>query len=621
MKKISFYLSIALAGLFSTACTDDYNDWAAPQSNPQERAITIAGLTASAAAESAIDLAAADTVKLLTIDYSALPAGAKADKLRIVASPEGVDGEPVTIEALDANGNFAKADLQEVVTTFYGRRPTARTLNCHAYLAAMINGQACYVDAGEFQVQITPVAPQISNTYYIVGGTKDWAESAASKEQKFSHSDKDVYDDPVFTIVIDAGDGDTWFAIGDDEACDAITNEGNWSKLFGTTAGNGNSGAEGKLDRRSNLSDEGSFKVEAGAKKIKVTINMMDYTYKVEAVNIAENYYIVGGTLDWGESARTKAQKFSHSDKDVFEDPYFSIIIPANAGGETWFAIGDDEACDAIANDNNWSLLYGNTDGNGQNCATGTMARRSALSDEGSFKWASSAAMIKVVINMLDLSFEISDVAPQYFMVGALPGWSADGAKTALFYPTSASQMTYTSVFGEGNNLKIWNKNDLGNWDKAYGSVVDNATDATGALVGSGAGAISVPGAGIYTLSLDLVAMTYTWTLLDNQSPAEYETIGVVGGFCNWANDGATDLDMTQVTPHNWYVETEIAEDTELKFRANDGWDVNWGAELSVDEGNFYATGLGGGDNIQVPAGKYDFYLNDITGQFAIVKK
>lgn len=618
MKKISIYLSLAFAGLFTTACTEDYSDWAEPQSNPQEEAITIPGFTANAASAEVIDLAAAEeaSVKLLNIDYSALPAGMKADKLRIEVAPaDNAEATPITINATDASGLFAVKDLQDAVTTFYGKRPSARTLNCHAYVAAMLNGQATFVDAGTFQVQLTPIAPQISNAYYIVGGTKDWAGSAASKEQKFSHSDADVYDDPIFTIVIDANpDGDTWFAIGDDEACDAIANEGDWSKLFGTKAGNGNSGSEGSLDRRYNLTDDGSFKVEGGAKKIKVTINMMDYTYKVEAVNIAANYYVVGGTLDWGESARTKAQKFTHSDKDIFEDPYFTIIIPANAGGDTWFAIGDDEACDAIANDNNWSLLYGTTDGNGNNGATGTLARRSQLSDDGSFKYHTDAPQIKIVINMLEGTFAISDVAPQFYMVGGLNGWNVDGARKSLLYPTSGAVMTYTSKFTGAWDLKVWNKADLGNWDNCYGCVIDGCNDPSGALISSGAQAISAPSAEFYTFTFDLGAMTYTWTKLDNQAPTEYTAVGIIGDFNGWGGD----VDMEQVTPHNWYAEAEVSAGG-LKFRANHDWATNWGAALTVDEGSFYSTGVNGGDNIQVPAGKYAFYLNDITGQLAIV--
>ena len=602
-----YIAAAALLGL--TACTEDYKDWTPQQQPTQPATVTFGDGSVTAVPVIDLNTITNDSVQVCTIVApSASQTGYEASytiTLGDVTFPIGADGI------------LTKAQLQDYVAEVYGRRPVQRDIT--ATVSMWLSDGTTTVKtatSAPFIIKAVPEAPVIANNYYIVGGPNDWAGSAASKALKFSHSDKDVYEDPIFTIVFDATEGDTWFAIGDDEACDAIANNNDWSKLLGTTSGNGNSGAEGMLNFRYNLSDEGSFKVPAGAKKIRVSIDMMAYSYKIEAVNISENYYIVGGTKDWAGSAASKEQKFAHSDKDVFEDPYFSIIIPANAGGETWFAIGDDEACDAIANNEEgaWSKLFGTTAGNGQNGATGTLARRTELTDDGSFKWASSAAMIKVVINMLDLTFEISDVAPQYFMVGALPGWSADGAKTALFYPTSASQMTYTSVFGEGNNLKIWNKNDLGNWDKAYGSVVDNATDASGALVGSGAGAICVPGAGVYTLALDLGAMTYTWTLLDNQNPTVYEAIGIIGDFNSWSGD----VEMTQVTPHNWYVVSEVTGGG-LKFRANGGWDINWGAELTVDEGSFYATGVGGGANINVPAGTYAFYLNDITGQFAIV--
>ena len=44
MKKLSLYISIALAGLFMGSCSEDFKDWADPQTNPQEDAITIPAL-------------------------------------------------------------------------------------------------------------------------------------------------------------------------------------------------------------------------------------------------------------------------------------------------------------------------------------------------------------------------------------------------------------------------------------------------------------------------------------------------------------------------------------------------------------------------------------------------
>ena len=608
MKKFMYIAAAALLGL--TACNEDYKDWV-PQEQPSQPATVTFG--------------DGSVTTVPTIDLNALAEGQEMVKVANIVEPtanaEGfspfytlnIGEETYDIEA---DGLLDVSILQNYISEHFGRRPVERQISATISMW-LTNGTTTVKSAtsGGFDIKVIPEAPQIANAYYIVGGPNDWAGSAAAKTIKFSHSDKDVYEDPIFTVVFDAvQDGDTWFAIGSEEACDAITNSGDWSQLLGTTSGNGNSGAAGILAPRTDLTDDGSFKVEAGAKKIKVTLNMMEYTYTVEAVNIAENYYVIGGTLDWGESARTKAQKFSRSDKDLFEDPYFSIIIPVNAGGDTWFAIGDDEACDAIANDNNWSLLYGTTDGNGNNGATGTLARRSQLSDDGSFKYHTDAAQIKIVINMLEGTFAISDVAPQYYMVGGLNGWNVEGASKSLLYPSSSSVMTYTSKFTGAWDLKIWNKNDIGNWDNCYGCVVDGCNDPSGALVSSGANAISAPSAEFYTFTFDLGAMTYTWTKLDNQAPTEYSAIGIIGDFNGWGGD----VDMEQVTPHNWYAETEVSTGG-LKFRANHDWGTNWGATLTVDEGSFYGTGVNGGDNIQVPAGKYAFYLNDITGQFAIV--
>lgn len=602
-----FIAAAALLGL--TACTEDYKDWTLQQ-QPTQPAIETTGLSVTAPA--AIDIA---TVTGGEVQLFVPALENQYDEVTYTVTLFNEEDSISVDVPADAEGNVKVVDLQNAICDLYGRRPVEHTVPYTVTAMAKKDGMT-YKMTASGTISLTPEGPQISSNYYIIGGPNDWAGSAATKELKFTHSDKDVYEDPVFTITFDATEGDTWFAIGDDAACEAIVNDNDWSKLLGTTAGNGKSGESGMLNFRYNLTDDGSFMVPAGAKKIKVTINMMEYSYQVESVSIAENYYIVGGTLDWAESAKSKVQKFSRSDKDVFEDPYFTIIIPANAGGDTWFAIGDDEACDAIANDNDWSKLYGTTAGNGNNGATGTLARRSQLSDDGSLKYTTDASQIKIVINMLEGTFAISDVAPQFYMVGGLNGWGVDGASKSLLYPTSGSVMTYTSKFTGAWDLKVWNKADLGNWDNCYGCVVDGCSDAEGALISTGAQAISAPSAEFYTFTFDLGHMTYTWTKLDNQSPAEYDAIGIIGDFNSWGGD----IDMEQVTPHNWYAEATVT-DGGLKFRANHDWGTNWGAALTVDEGSFYATGVAGGDNIQVPAGTYDFYLNDITGQFAIVVK
>lgn len=213
-----------------------------------------------------------------------------------------------------------------------------------------------------------------------------------------------------------------------------------------------------------------------------------------------------------------------------------------------------------------------------------------------------------------------------FYMVGAMPGWSAEGAITALFYPEGGDVYTYTSKFVDGDgpaNLKIWEEKDLGVWANAYcvEKDKDGTQEETGTIIQADAGAIKAPTAEYYTFTFDKHHMSYSWTKLDNQNPTEYEAMFVVGDFNGWPGDGG--VAMTQVTPHNWYVETSIDNDFQMKFRANYNWDVNWGfgssnGEWTVSADDFARVGVGGAKNIAADKGTYRFYLNDITGKILI---
>ena len=136
MKKLSFYMSLLFAGLLTTACNEEFSDWAKPITNPQPDAITVPGLTASAASAN-IDLASAgDEIKLITLSSATMPAGTTLDKMRVYVFPSDLDGAPeVTLSAISAaDGTFDKATVQEMVVANYGPRPTARTYYAHVYL-------------------------------------------------------------------------------------------------------------------------------------------------------------------------------------------------------------------------------------------------------------------------------------------------------------------------------------------------------------------------------------------------------------------------------------------------------------------------------------------------------
>ncbi|MDD6541040.1 MAG: DUF5115 domain-containing protein [Prevotella sp.] len=311
MKKLSLYITLALSTLFLGSCGgDDYEDWASPQSNPQEDAITIPGYKATGV--SAINLAdvTGDSVATYSLSSATLPAGYQLTAGRIVLTPEGVDNAtPATINT-SVTGQTSKADLQSLIENVYGRKPEARTFSGHVYTSAIKDGEACLIDAGTVNVVVTPVAPDIAPAYYVLGGAKGWTEADALTQQ-FSHSATNVYDDPVFTITIkaatDAKTGepaDTWFAIADANALKALASN-DWSHVLGTKAGNGNNKYDGTaeaIDYRANLSDDGSFKVpaSAGAKYIRIELNMLDFTVKITPLSFDPYIYEVGNNNGWG---------------------------------------------------------------------------------------------------------------------------------------------------------------------------------------------------------------------------------------------------------------------------------------------------------------------------------
>lgn len=280
------------------ACTDDYTDWASPITNAEEDAISISGFTASAA--DAIDLNSyeADSAKTFNLSVGALPEGYSLQNVRIELTPQDVADATTTTVSLQSDGMMSTADLQSMVETAYGKRPTARTFAGHVYANAVKDGAAVLIDAGTLNVVVTPKAPYISENYYLIGAPSQWSTTETS--MPFSRSGDtsvSVYDNPVFTVTFPVSDGDTWFAITDDKTIAS----GEWPDVLGCAEGNGNNGMEGKIGRRSELSDDGSWKitVNGDAKYVKMTINMMDYTYTLEKINFSPYIYEIGNESGW----------------------------------------------------------------------------------------------------------------------------------------------------------------------------------------------------------------------------------------------------------------------------------------------------------------------------------
>ena len=468
------------------SCTEDYTDWGNPQSNPEEEAVSFGN--GSVTPEGVINLAdvTGDKVKVASIVAPTSTKDTYTPSFKI-----NFDGQSFDI---DADGNMAKADLVNYITGKFGKRPTERDLD--ATLDAWLsNGStaAKMASSAKFQVKAIPEAPFIDAAYYLVGDLTEWK---LDTNLKFAHSDADVYEDPVFTLM---------FTTTKDEQCWKIIPQGN-----------------------------------------------------VDAGNI------------WAVENAPKG------------------VVGIEQDGD---------------NAMSGKLLTTNSKGN--KAGAGKIAK---------------AGMYQMTINMMDYTYTIKQIAPEYYLVGKLQGWSDKPEnKTCLMYAETPMVQSYTTQWKDDANLKIWLGSDFGVWANAYGAKDDGDNSVEGKIAGSGAIVCPEPGA-FYTFKADFSTMTYKWTKLENQNPKAFETVSLIGVGGKW-NDG-DDIDMTQVTPHNWFIETTLPVGG-FKIRANHGWNEggNWG--YTADQ-KFTSTGKlfndGGSGDIKIAtAGKYRIFFNDITNEYAFI--
>lgn len=465
------------------SCTEDYTDWANPQTNPEEEAVSFGN--GSVTPEGVINLAdvTGDKVKVASIVAPTSTKDTYAPFFKI-----NFDGQSFDI---DADGNMAKADLVNYITGKYGKRPTERDID--ATLDAWLsNGStaAKMATSETFQVKAIPEAPFIDAAYYLVGDLTEWS---LDTKLKFAHSDADVYEDPVFTLM---------FTTTKDDQCWKIIPQGNV--------------------------DKGNI-------------------WAVE--NAPEG--VVGIEVDGDKAMSGK-------------------------------------------------LLTTNSEGN--KAGAGKIAK---------------AGIYQMTINMMDYTYTIKQIAPEYYLVGKLQGWSDKPKdKTCLMYAETPMVQSYTTQWNDDANLKIWLGSDWGDWNNAYGAKDDGDNSVEGKIAGSGAIVCPEPGA-FYTFKADFSTMTYKWTKLENQNPTAYEKVGLIGVGGDWVND----VDMTEVTPHNWFIEKTLPEGS-FKIRANHEWNdaANWGFAEGQE---FSSTGKlitsGGSKDIKIAAGKYRIFFNDITLEYAII--
>ena len=356
MKKIFLYSLAVLASVILASCNGDYDDWAQPQHNPEEEAITIPGFTATPVVQ-AIDFAnvTTDSVSTFTLSEAALPEGFTLDNARLEIIPQGEDNAIKKTVNASIEGKAAVADLSEVIVSYYGKRPIAHSFVAHVYLNAIKNGDAVLIDAGKFNLEMTPKAPFIDSGYYMVGLMTDWK---LSPDFKFTHSGKDVYEDPVFTLVFTTKDDDQYWKIipqGNVDAGNIWAVENDPKGVVGVET-NGDEAMSGTLLTTTSKGEKAWAGKIAKAGTYQMTINMMDYTYTIK--QIASEYYLVGDLQSWSDETMSCLMTAESAMVQNFTTKWTGA-----ANLKIW--LGSDFG--------NWNNAFGSAEGDGLSVAEGKL--------------------------------------------------------------------------------------------------------------------------------------------------------------------------------------------------------------------------------------------------------
>ena len=305
------------------SCTEDYTDWANPQINPEEEAVAFGNGSVTPV----------DVINLANVTEE------KIQVASIVAPTSSDAGYTPTIKInlgdktydIDNDGKMATADLASYISETYGKRPIEHDIN--ATLDAWFNNGSTVVKMATsetFQVKAIPVAPVIDEGYYLVGdmfnaeGVDGW--NTVSAKQAFKHSDKDVYDDPIFTLTFETKEANQCWKVIPKKNIDAETF---WAAGVVGPKIDGDDSMTGLL-----TSDgPGAGKI-AEPGKYRLTLNMMDYSYTIEKVMYDPFIYFIGSTDAWGSSDQKLA--LVDDEKGTYTG-YIYLADPNNAGFEFKF--------------------------------------------------------------------------------------------------------------------------------------------------------------------------------------------------------------------------------------------------------------------------------------------
>ena len=316
MKK---FLYIAATALLLASCTEDFKDWAEPQSNPQGDVITFGN--GSVAGVDLIDFAQIpDSVEWVKVCDINLPTSSDTDYV-----PEPVIILNGTSFALKTDGTMKAEELKQLVISLYGKAPEVRELEAQVK-TAMTNGTTTTtITSDKFAVKVVLAPAAKPDLWYLVGsciGDGSWGNDPANIGTALIPMYTEAED---FSVLTYAG----YFPAG--QGFKLIHKPGSWDEQWGMK-----DGAMVKNDGGS-----GNIEVPADGYYI-ITYDMNDETLTVEpytgAVGVYATITMPGGYQDWnvGGNAMTPMSTVVENHDWIMKDVTYSTDTEVKFANGTW---------------------------------------------------------------------------------------------------------------------------------------------------------------------------------------------------------------------------------------------------------------------------------------------
>lgn len=290
MKKTYMFAALVMAfGL--TACTEDYTDWADPQSNDQEDAI--AAITGSFAAYDAdLDGLTADTL-LAVASLTSL----SVEDATFTTTSLTIDGTEVDYTYEDGTYYVSAGTLDNAVRSSYGSRArVARDLTVQVKGNTIIDEQGISVSSEEMTISVTPqTTPSIdSNGYYLLGGFSgnNWSLTTPIWMEEVSEG--------VYSATVTSTSDECWYKFYQGSYYDSSDwNQVNLGQMGCAT--NGDTSLSGYIvwNEDALATDGVQTPVIPATGVFIVTIDVVNMTYTVEN-DSPEIWYLVGGGIGDG---------------------------------------------------------------------------------------------------------------------------------------------------------------------------------------------------------------------------------------------------------------------------------------------------------------------------------